>query len=181
MVRFLVPLALVLSTSALAQTYSRPEIVRGLCQPDGCYEFAVTDAREIATDAVYFAICHGLQAGRAAVRDLPGVAQSLGYRVSLAQSKTVALNRAEDVMMAAPEGRQVQASREMLPPRDVPGVLSGRNPLDRSGEFVAVPVVPRQAPPTYVEPDVGLLAGPRRLTNQAFDTLDQIGSWLLGR
>src|SRR5215217_4225495 len=50
MVRFLVPLALVLSTSALAQTSSRPEIVRGLCQPDGCSEFAVTDAREIATD-----------------------------------------------------------------------------------------------------------------------------------
>src|SRR5829696_8722038 len=49
-VRFLVPIALALSTSALAQTSSRPEVVRGLCQPDGCSEFAVTDAREIATD-----------------------------------------------------------------------------------------------------------------------------------
>ena len=84
-------------------------------------------------------------------------------------------------MMAAPEGRQVQASREMLSPRDVPGVPLGRNPLGRSGEFVAVLIVPGQAPPTYVEPDAGLLAGPRWLTNQAFDTLDQIGRWLLGR
>ena len=50
MVRFLASLAVVLSTSALAQSSSRAEIVRGLCQPDGCYEFAVTDAREIATD-----------------------------------------------------------------------------------------------------------------------------------
>ncbi len=27
----------------------------------------------------------------------------------------------------------------------------------------------------------GLLAGPRRLTNRAFDALDEMGDWMLGR
>ncbi len=35
--------------------------------------------------------------------------------------------------------------------------------------------------PTNVEEDTSLLAGPRRLTNRAFDALDQMGDWVLGR
>jgi hypothetical protein len=41
MLRSLVALALVLATPAFAQTYDRPEIIRGLCRPDGCDEFAI--------------------------------------------------------------------------------------------------------------------------------------------
>ena len=44
MLRSLVALALVLATPALAQTYDRPEIIRGLCRPDGCDEFAILAA-----------------------------------------------------------------------------------------------------------------------------------------
>ena len=32
-----------------------------------------------------------------------------------------------------------------------------------------------------VEREEGLLAGPRRLTNRAFDALDEMGDWMLGR
>ena len=41
MLRPLVALALVLATPAFAQTYDRPDIIRGLCRPDGCDEFAI--------------------------------------------------------------------------------------------------------------------------------------------
>jgi hypothetical protein len=44
MLRPLVALALVLATPALAQTYVRPDIIRGLCRPDGCDEFAILAA-----------------------------------------------------------------------------------------------------------------------------------------
>jgi hypothetical protein len=37
-------------------------------------------------------------------------------------------------------------------------------------------------PQSYVvEREEGLLAGPRRLTNRAFDALDEMGDWVLGR
>ena len=145
MLRPLVALALVLATPALARTYDRPEIIRGLCRPDGCDEFAILAAsplikggegtlmqtrvktfhasssgrRELSEEngyvycsrtkpaivaekngrtmafylapfstkesretirhnanfhALYFSICHGMEAGKAAVRNLPGVA-----------------------------------------------------------------------------------------------------------
>jgi hypothetical protein len=45
----LIPLVVVLSTPALAQTYDRSDIVRGLCQPDGCDEFAILGADRVAT------------------------------------------------------------------------------------------------------------------------------------
>jgi hypothetical protein len=32
-----------------------------------------------------------------------------------------------------------------------------------------------------VEGEEGLLSGPRRLTNRAFDALDEVGNWVLGR
>src|SRR5215207_4510497 len=173
MTRTLVALALALSTSpALAQDYNRQDLVRGMCQKDGCDEFTILAADRIrATEegtlfktrlktfhashagrkdqgeengdvfcsptrptimaeqngqtvafflapfathesresvrknanfhALYFAICHGREAGKAAVHDLAGVAQSQGYRVTLAQSKLVPLNRAEDVLTTA--------------------------------------------------------------------------------
>ena len=158
MFRPLIVLALVLSTPVLAQTYNRSDIVRGLCQPDGCDEFSVLRADQIAAShegtllktrvktfhassagrqergeqdgyvfcsrtrpailaerdgrtmafylapsataesregirqnasfhALYFSLCHGAEAGKAAVHNLSGVAQSLGYRVALARSK----------------------------------------------------------------------------------------------
>jgi hypothetical protein len=152
MLRPLVALALVLATPAFAQTYDRTDIIRGLCRPDGCDEFAILAASPLATGdegrelseengyvycsrtkpaivaekngrtmafylapfatresretirqnanchALYFSICHGLEAGRAAVQNLPGVAQELGSRVALPQSQSLALNRVEDIL-----------------------------------------------------------------------------------
>jgi hypothetical protein len=162
----MVALALLLAAGpAVAQTYNRRDLVRGLCRKDGCDEFSVVDkqpmtdngqgtlyrtrvktyhasyqgrveqgeekgfvfcspvrpaiiadeegqalafllapqaakeARENANFyALYFALCHGLEAGRAAAQDWRGVAQSLGYDVPLAQSRTVALKRAEEIL-----------------------------------------------------------------------------------
>jgi len=42
----------------------------------------------------------------------------------------------------------------------------------------------RQTPPRVVEEDSsdeGLLSGARRLTNRAFDALDEMGDWVIGR
>ena len=38
----------------------------------------------------------------------------------------------------------------------------------------------QQAPANVVESE-GVLAGARRLTNRAFDTLDELGDWMIGR
>ena len=165
-------LALALTGPAAAQDYNQPDIVRGLCQKDGCDEFRVLSAEPVTSTeegrllrtriqtfhassrggrtrakrtatciahatkpaimaeqngqtmafflapfatqesresvrqnanfhALYFAICHGREAGKAAVHNLAGVAQSHGYRVALAQSKLVPLKRAEDVLTMA--------------------------------------------------------------------------------
>lgn len=49
--RVLVTAALLtVATSALAQDYNRPEIVRGLCQKDGCDEFSVLKVDRIRAD-----------------------------------------------------------------------------------------------------------------------------------
>jgi hypothetical protein len=49
--RFLVAASLLtLATPAVAQDYTRPEIVRGLCQKDGCDEFTVLKAGRIRAD-----------------------------------------------------------------------------------------------------------------------------------
>ena len=42
-------LTLVISTPALARGYDRPDIIRGLCRPDGCDEFSVVSARPLAS------------------------------------------------------------------------------------------------------------------------------------
>src|SRR5215217_1420783 len=170
MIRKFAALAFALSaTSALAQDYNRQDLVRGLCQKDGCDEFTILAADRLKTTeegtlfktrlktfhashagrqdrgeengyvycsptrpaimaeqngqtmafflapfatqesresvhqnpnfhALYFTICHGREAGKAAVHNLAGVAQSQGYRLALTQSKLVPLKRAEDVL-----------------------------------------------------------------------------------
>src|SRR3712207_1020850 len=47
MLRPLLALAVVLSTPVLAQSYDRPDIIRGLCRPDGCDEFALLNASSL--------------------------------------------------------------------------------------------------------------------------------------
>src|ERR687890_238612 len=44
MLRSLVAFVLVLATPAFAHAYTRPDIIRGLCRPDGCDEFAILAA-----------------------------------------------------------------------------------------------------------------------------------------
>jgi hypothetical protein len=256
MLRPLVALALVLSTPAFAQTYGRTDIIRGLCRPDGCDEFAILAASPLATGdegrlmqtrvktfhassagrrelsqengyvycsrtkpaivaekngrtmafylapfatkesretirqnanfhALYFSICHSLEAGRAAVRNLPGVAQELGYRVALPQSQSVALSRVEDILL--PENRRsVEARQDMrsMPPANMPPAAARRDwtfdePADEFGGYPEP--MPARPQPYAVERQEGLLAGPRRLTNRAFDALDEVGDWMLGR
>src|SRR5215213_8240592 len=150
--------------------------------------FATQESRESVRQnanfhALYFAICHGQEAGKAAVHNLAGVAQSHGYRVALAQSKLVPLKRAEDVVAAnktapaearrepRPERLPVEARRE--PPRLPAEAARQERPVYREP--------PRPAPSRVVErEDEGLLAGARRLTNRAFDALDGVGEWVSG-
>jgi hypothetical protein len=301
MTRTLVALALALSaTSALAQDYNRQDLVRGLCQKDGCDEFTILAADRIKTTeegtlfktrlktfhashagrqdrgeengyvfcsptqpaimaeqngqtmafflapfatqesresvrqnanfhALYFTICHGREAGKAAVHNLTGVAQSHAYRVALAQSKLVPLKRAEDVLTMAGdpsertpvEARQdargersrLQTRREERferpiearryerldraqgeaswdQPRDRPPLETRQyERLGRAPQEVMRPERPeyrqswRQAPPGVVEEDreEGFLSGARRLTNRAFDALDEAGGWVTGK
>ena len=243
------------ATPAAAQDYNRQDIVRGLCQPDGCDEFTILSAERLRTTdegtlfktrvktfhasyggrkelgeenghvycsrtkpaimaeqngkalaffvapfateesresvrrnanfhALYFTICHGMDAGKTAVHNLAGVAQSHGYRVALARSKLVALDRAEDVM--GPGDRPPVAARPPADERPLAEALSPERAAERSP--VEAPrrerpdrEPPRQAPPRAVEKDEGLLAAPRRLTNRAFDALDEMGEWVLGQ
>ena len=241
MVRHLATLALtLLAGSALAQSHHRDDLVRGLCRPDGCDEFAILAAdrltatsegalfrtrvktfhassagrKELGQEngyvycsrtkpaimseqggttmafllapfaraesresvrlnanfhALYFAICHNMAAGRAAVHDLAGVAQSHGYRVALAQSKLVRLNRAEDIV-ASP-----------TPPPAVARPEQGeeRPPAEVVGRELREPMPP--APRRSVERDGGWLAGPRRLTDRTIDAFEDMEDWVLGR
>ena len=262
MTRTFTALALALSaTSALAQDYNRQDLVRGLCQKDGCDEFTILAADRIrATDegalfktrlktfhashagrkdqgeengyvfcsptrpaimaeqngqtvafflapfathesresvrknanfhALYFAICHGREAGKAAVHNLAGVAQSQGYRVTLAHSKLVPLKQAEDVLTMDQSERArcrcgTMRVRNARPSR--PGVRSGWSAclwsvhrVRRCAWLRQYAMSEQQAPANVVESE-GVLAGARRLTNRAFDTLDELGDWMIGR
>jgi hypothetical protein len=220
MTRTLIALALALSaTSASAQDYNRQDLVRGLCQKDGCDEFTILAADRIRTSdegtlfktrvqtfhashagrqergqengyvfcsstrpaimaeqngqtmafflapfatqesresvrknanfhALYFAICHGWEAGRAAVHNLAGVAQSHGYRVALAQSKLVPLKRAEDVLTTAgdpSERTPAEARRDVHPERSPIDERRDRAPIEvRSEERFERPVEARR-------------------------------------
>ena len=227
------------ATSALAQGYNRDDVVRGLCEPNGCDEFSILAADRIKTTAegtlyrtriqtfhashqgrqergrddgfvycsatkpaimaeqngktmafflapfgsqetreslrknanyhaLYFTICHGREAGRAAVQNVAEVARSNGYRVTLARSNFVALKRAEDVITEggrmADEGRPVQGpSRDIVNQAD----QASREAHARAAEATA-------------KEERGLLAGARRFTNRAFDTLDEAATWATG-
>jgi hypothetical protein len=52
--------------------------------------------------ALYFGLCHGVEAGRMAARDWRSVAASLSYNVPLVQSQTVSLKRPEEVTTLPP-------------------------------------------------------------------------------
>src|SRR5919107_1217786 len=236
--------------SASPQDYNRQDLVRGLCQKDGCDEFTILAADRIKTTeegtlfktrlktfhashagrqergqengyvfcsptrpaimaeqngqtmafflapfatqesresvrrnanfhALYFTICHGKEAGKAAVHNLAGIAQTHGYRVALAQSRLVTLNRAEDVMRpgerpvtdARPpvaEGRSLAEARPPERPPERPPVETARPSVETAREPVETmrrerPVdrePPRPAPPRVVEKDEGLLSAP---------------------
>ena len=205
MTRTLVALCLALSaTSALAQDYNRQDIVRGLCQKDGCDEFTILAADRIRTTdegtlfktrvqtfhashagrqergqengyvfcsptrpaimaeqngqtmafflapfatqegresvrqnanfhALYFTICHGREAGKAAVHNLAGVAQSHGYRVALAQSKLMPLKRAEDVLTMADASGRAPAEARLIPHSGGRAATTSARGGDRSG------------------------------------------------
>ncbi len=71
-----------------------------------------------------------------------------------------------------------------VPPSNMPSAVAQRDwavdePADEFGEYREL-VPPRQQP-YAVGLEEGLLAGPRRLTNRAFDALDEMGDWMLGR
>jgi hypothetical protein len=249
MLRPLTVLALVLSSPALAQTYIRSDIVRGLCQPDGCDEFTILRADRIAASdegtllktrvrtfhaskagrqergeqdgyvfcsrsrpaimaerdgrtmafylapsataesrervrqnasfhALYFSLCHGTEAGKAAVQNVSGVAQSLGYRVALAQSKLEPLARAEDILSSSPrqsadaglDRGMEERLEQLVPPGQIPPAVPGE----------ARPV-PQPVRPNPVQEEAGIMAAPRQLTNRMFDVLDEVGDWVLGR
>jgi hypothetical protein len=152
--------------------------------------FSTRESREVIRQnanfhALYFSICHGPEVGRAAVQNLSGVARDLGYRVALPQSHSVALARVEDIL--PPENRRSAEARNDArpgPPASMPPAAAQRDwavdePVDEVGAYrEAMP--PRQQP-YGVEREEGLLAGPRRLTNRAFDALDEMGDWVLGR
>ncbi len=206
---------LLVTTPALAQDYNRPEIIRGLCQKDGCDEFAVLKVDRVRADeegtlfrtrirtyhsssqgriekgedtgyvfcsptkptilaesdgkvagfqiataptqetretirqqanfyAMYFTICHGPEAGRAAVQNLTGAAHQYGYRSPLSKSVMVTFARPEEVFSRASrmadrqdggklllQHRQQEArSTDPLPPRAIPAVPE-RSPRDQ--------------------------------------------------
>ena len=140
--------------------------------------------------ALYFAICHGREAGKAAVHNLAGVAQSQGYRVTLGHSKLVLLKQAEDVLtMDQSERASVQVRHDVRQERTTSEARREerleRLPVERpSGEAMRLnPSIPheRQQAPAHVVESEGVLTGARRLTNRAFDTLDELGDWMIGR
>lgn len=192
LVRSLIAAAL-LATPAVAQDYNRADLVRGLCQPNGCDEFrivaiepvragaegslkrlrvqtfhasysgreargeetsyvycsptkpavvaqkgertvgillapfATEDSRETMRGfttfgAIYFAACHGLEAGRSAARDLRATAQAFGYRVAATRSQVVNLKRAEDILGPAAVAPAPGATSPALKPLPSPSL-----------------------------------------------------------
>ena len=166
-------LALSIPLAAQAQGSSSAEIIRGLCQKNGCAEFAILEKTPVANGpdgqlfktkvetfhassqgrvsqgeesgfvycsamrpavismqpdrpatafmlapdergpawaqrtsvnffAIYFAVCHGPEAGRAAAKDRAGVARSFAYHVPLTASRQISLAHAEDILKPSP-------------------------------------------------------------------------------
>ena len=70
-----------------------------------------------------------------------------------------------------------------MPPANIPPAASQRDwafggQVDAFGEHREA--MPPHSQPYGVEGEEGLLSGPRRLTNRAFDALDEVGNWVLG-
>src|SRR3954470_19088277 len=160
--------------------------------------FATQESRESMRQnanfhALYFTICHGREAGKAAVHNLAGVAQSQGYRVALAQSKLVPLKQAEDVLTMAgdlSEHAPAAARLEKRPSMEAYGEERrdrapvearryerlDRAPVEAMGRERQQYRGTRPVPPRVAEPEgEGVLSGARRLTNRAFDALDEMG------
>lgn len=79
-----------------------PEVIRG----------------EASQHAVYFGVCHGVEAGNAAATDPETVAARLGYRVSLLVPQQVTLRKPEDIMQ--PQGQLSNGGRHTRqPPRSI--------------------------------------------------------------
>ncbi|MCW6507109.1 hypothetical protein [Lichenifustis flavocetrariae] len=166
-------LVILLPWAAQAQGTSSTEIIRGLCQKDGCAEFAILEKTPVAPGpdgqlfktkvetfhassqgrasqgeesgfvycsatrpavisvqpdrpatafmlapdeqspawaqrssvnffAIYFAVCHGPEAGRAAAKGRAGVAHSFAYHVPLTASRQISLEHAEDILKPPP-------------------------------------------------------------------------------
>ena len=127
--------------------------------------FATKESREVIRQntnfhALYFSICHGMESGRAAAQNLPGVAREFGYRVALSQSQSVALSQIEDIL---PPGsrRSVEARHDMRPmpsTNTLPSVPQRDwlvdEPIDTFGGYREVP--PPRAHPYIVEREEGL-------------------------
>lgn len=166
-------LAALLPWTAQAQDQPSADIIRGLCQKNGCAEFAILEKTPVANGpdgqlfrtkvqtfhassqgrasqgeesgfvycstarpavistqpghpatalmlapdeqspawaqrssvnffAIYFAVCHGAEAGRAAAQDRAAVARSFNYHVPLTASRQMPLEHAEDILKPMP-------------------------------------------------------------------------------
>jgi hypothetical protein len=118
-----------------AASWTRPAIMaeqNGQTMAFFLAPFATQESRESVRKnanfhALYFTICHGREAGKAAVHNLAGVAQSYGYRVALAQSKLVPLKRAEDVLTGAGDpGERAPVGAKLEDRRERPAVEAPR-------------------------------------------------------
>jgi hypothetical protein len=105
--------------------------------------FATEDSRETVRrytnfTATYFAICHGPDAGKRAVRDLRGLAQSLGYRVPATRSQVVDLKRAEDIITPGAGSQPMAAKPERTNSAEAPpnsGAPQSSSPEGQCGEL----------------------------------------------
>jgi hypothetical protein len=71
-----------------------------------------------------------------------------------------------------------------MPPTNIPPAASQRawtfgRQVNAFGDYHEA--MPSSSQPDGVDGEEGLLSGPRRLTNRAFDALDEVGDWVLGR
>src|SRR5437870_1370442 len=152
MTRTRVALFLALAASpAVAQDYNRQDIVRGLCQQDGCDEFTILAADRLKATADGTLLKTRIRGFHASHAGRPERRQEDGY---------VYCSPTRPVIMAVEHAPALEAMRW--------------DPSVRCAQS--------QPPPRIGErEDDGLLAGARRLTNRAFDALDEMGDWMAGR
>lgn len=116
------------------------------------------EPREHATFyAMYFAACHGAEAGRDAVKNRVAVARALNYPVNLNYSRMLSLAVPEDILhfdhpYTAPA--PVQRYENPMPPMERPMVreyprIQERSFEDRIGDFLGNLLPPRDVPGGY--------------------------------